>query len=309
MAFLEFHDATMIRCKIYPFLLILLVGFAVLPQLNAHLIEVDLGTDDVTAEYDLFLSQNFTVFPDQAIIVDQNGLEEISPILEEAVQDRNPEAKISNLRMQVISSEESVNLKFSFHVNGITEKRGNTILFDCSWKSFTVSDDLTVQNVHINRFGEAYIRPVLEPHLPTSSLRVVVNGTRQMLPQEGVNVLGNLTIFNFASYSPPIGLWEKAFSLENKTTVWSLRPDPLINVTATYFEGNISKRHYAVLDHAMRVIAPGMAGVEGDKVKTNLGLPSYEIAFSAIIILTLAFSIVFYVLKRRAKKKIAKKRR
>ena len=290
-------------------LIVILIALIFIPSLNAYLVEVNVSAEGVRADYTLILNQNFTSLEYADVVVDPSTSEGIARALEAGLRKLSPNVGVSDLQIEVMAAGNSLKLFFSFRVLGASARKGNLILVDCSWKSFSVDADLVAKGIHFNRVGEAYLRPPIEPYSNSSNFRMWVNGTRQVFPSEGVNIAGNVTVLNLANFQQPLDSWNRTFFLENRTTRWYLKPEPLVNMTATYRAENASLRYRAVLEHAMQVNAPGLANVENDVIALNMGQSGYEALFTLIIGVTFVFSLVFYVAERRAGRRILRKRK
>ncbi|MEM2921315.1 MAG: hypothetical protein QXF26_03255, partial [Candidatus Bathyarchaeia archaeon] len=137
-----FHVTLMASYKIISAILAVLILFSIFPQVKSSYIELEANANGVKAMYHLLLRQNFTLFKFEGVPISHDDAERISGVLAEGIKGRSPEAAFSDMDVELSAAGEILNLTFSFQVLNIAKNKGNSVLVDCSWKSFHVKDDL-----------------------------------------------------------------------------------------------------------------------------------------------------------------------
>ncbi|MEM2901149.1 MAG: hypothetical protein QXO32_00225 [Candidatus Bathyarchaeia archaeon] len=286
-------------------LLTTILTSAQLTFLEAFEVRIQLKDKGVEVILAVAFYQNFTSLTPR--LLRSSSVEEgyVEDLLEACLKTRDPDIYIDEVHLEANVEENVISLETRFKVYNMAEESGRLGKLDLSWKAFNISTPVKIAGVEVNRVGEEYIKPVLEKYSNPAYARIW-NGSTQVEPEKTLNIIGNLTVLDLQSLEPPLSGWRRTFLVENMTTMWTIQPEPRLNMTLTYTSENVTKSFYGRLSYTATVTVPYLAHAEGNLVYFQLGEGKEELYMAATVIGLLACTIAFTALG--ARKRVEKRR-
>lgn len=213
------------------------LSFAVTEPENSDY-EIRVLQDRVSVSLDLRLRQNLSglapfQFPVVYATLSGESASEAAQALQRSISQTVPNSKIENLRIQArstpldpVSFVQWFNLTADFQLLGVTERKGDIVESNLSWKSFKVPASIIISGTEVNRIGDAYLFAPLESVLVDTSggsfqpIQLVIDGLpapRQALTER----IRSLVVFDFYKLSELLDKWKSSINWTSAETVWS----------------------------------------------------------------------------------------
>ncbi len=296
-------------------LLMIMASVFVAPASAAD-VTVTVEKEQVQAKMALSFHQNMTEFPNQTSSLNPSRDSNQSSTFTEAIRKVNPAATLSNLTLIVNSTKNWLNLTASMTISGVTERRGDILAVNTTWKAFNISTDLRAGNLSYNSVGNRYLRPVVDFYVnaskfennPNATIKAVtffVNGTQSVAGETAANHVGNFTVLDFRSLSIPLEQWTRTYNLSTHTTTWSYAPLPLLSASVRAERLNVSFEIFSDYAYSAEITVPGLARATGNTLIVDVGTGQNEWVMAGIVVLAIVLAAATQVLFR-AKKKAAK---
>ena len=283
---------------------LLLLGLTILactfrPVLASKLsVQFEDGTAYVTVKSSI--QQNFTFLEEHVVDLDGRDLDLAREALERALTARSNDVSVSDLALKLVTKKTQLNVTISFNVENISSVSGQIVRTDCTWRSFSVPDDLLSRNVSYNLVGKTYVRPVVLSFANNTWARFYINETYQVFYQEAANIAGNATLLDFRPLSRSLALWNQTLDLENQKTIWIFPPEKALDLTVALQEPNGTRTYYSTIEVSSEIAGPSFVRVDGDIiVSTQRSSAEQNMFAAAIVTVILALSIFVYDRKRK----------
>jgi opacity protein-like surface antigen len=269
----------------------------------------------------LSLHQNMTVFPNQTGPLSPAQLTNASSAIAQALRKTSPAANLSGLALKLNSTNDWLNVTVTMSVSGISERHGDILAVNTTWKAFNVSSDLRMGNLSYNTVGSRYLRPAVdfyvnaskfenEPNATIKAVNFFVNQTQSVAPEEAANSAGNFTIFDFKPLDVPLEQWNRTYNVQNNTTTWQYVPLSEVGVFVKAQELNQSLEIFSdFLSYTAEIGVPGLARAQGNVLSIDVGSGQKEWVMSGIVIVAIVVAVASQLLFRTRRKAVRLKRR
>jgi hypothetical protein len=204
-------------------------------------------------------------------------------------------------------------------VTGVTEKKGDILAANVTWKAMKVAGDLRAGNLSYNEVGTRYLRPVLAFYENASKFETNPNSTIKavnfFINQTSVpgsleaNEVGNVTMLDFSSLSQPLDQWARTYTLANNTTSWRYTPLPLMVASVGIQELNKTYTFVASYAYSALVTASGMVRAQGNILQADVGNGLKEWIMAGIVVVLVVLAFAVQILFRRKRKVVRLGRR
>jgi hypothetical protein len=300
-------------------LIVIAVSVLATPASAAN-VAIVVDKQQVHAMIDLSLYQNMTSFPREAVTIDGSTDANMSSAIQEALKASNSSASFSALTLSIASSATWLNLTLSMNLTGVSERRGDIVYTNATWKAFRTEADLRAGNLSYNTVGTRYFRPVLDfyenasrfeqnPNATVKAVTFFVNGTESVPGTVAANDVGNFTLLNFASLSSPIERWNREYSLSNNTTSWRYEPPVRLNASVRVQELNKTFTIVSRYGLDAEITVTGLALAQGNTLRVDFGNGEGEWIMSAVIVISIVLTILVQMMFRRKRKALRLGRR
>ncbi len=277
---------------------------------------ITLDQDRVRVRFSLNFFQNMSRYQNitRVPIVDRFATaaetENATRVIQVALSKMAPNVRVDGLTIRVNSTGNWINVTSSFQVLGSTQRFGDVLWLNLTWKSFRISEDLRLGNLTYNLVGRRYLRPTIDFFVnatkvgssQNATIRAVtffINGTT--VPSNvAADRSGNATIFDFSALGSPVSSWKRVYSVTNNTTTWDMGLNPVFNITVRAQELNRTFNVRSLFRYATKITTPGISRGEGDVVKVDVSNGFKESTMAAIIIAGLGALVFAQIRYRRA---------
>jgi hypothetical protein len=301
-------------------ILLLVVSSLLTAPASAAEITINVEKEQVLARMVLSVHQNITVLPSQTSVI--SGTQDAGTLgnFSEAIRKLNPNAILSDLSLQLNSSNDWLNLTITMSLSGIIERRGDMSTVNMTWKAFDISADLRAGNLSYNLIGKKYLRPVFEyytnasmhvgrPNATITGVSFLIGGNQSISGIEATNRVANASLLDFRPLSHPVEKWTRTYHLSNNTTTWRYAPIPLLADSIRIQELNVTRHITSDYGYSAEIIVPGLGRATGDTVLVDVGAGQKEWIMAGIVVLAVVFAVAAQLLFRARKKKLARMRR
>lgn len=300
-------------------LILIVVSVYAAPVSGAN-VSITFDKDQVQARMILSVHQNMTRFPDKSTTLDASRDPTISSAINKAFRDANSSASPSTLTIGVVSAATWLNLTLVMNLGGVSERRGDIVYANMTWKAFRTLVDLRVDNFSYNTLGSRYFRPVIDfyvnasqiearPNATVQGVTFFVNGTQSVAGTTEANQVGNFTVLDFRSLSVPLDQWNQTYSLSNNTTTWRYTPPTILNASVRVSQANRTFTIFSLYAYDAQIMATGLVRAQGDMLRADVGTGQLEWIMTSVVVLSVALALVAQILFRRRKKAVRLGRR
>ncbi|MBS7656206.1 hypothetical protein KEJ50_06920 [Candidatus Bathyarchaeota archaeon] len=248
------------------------------------------------------LNQNVTLLKKFEYFFNEDTLQMLNDALTQAIKNQTSSASIHNLKASIKINENWVNISLFFKVEGVLKKLENKIIVDCSWKNFQVKNSLIINEVEVNKFGEAYLTPLIKKYENSSEARFWINKTHSTSPEEALEIANKFLMLDFKEFSKPLEEWNKTYNVKMQTTTLQYNAPSKINFNLTIIEGNQSKSYIVKLDSKAVIYASGYAKASENMLIFNVkeGVNEKNVT-SLILTLILTVAIIHFYERKQVK--------
>jgi hypothetical protein len=211
-----------------------------------------INRDYVAVSINYQLSQNLTelensfAFPVLSGMLVGNNATGLATIVQQAIDRKVPGAGVSDLTLGLESTPWSnntdiqwFNVSLQFRVRGVQTSQLGAEKIDMSWKSFAVSQNMTIGSAEVNNIGATYLfnpmTKIATAEYGSSSFitfKNVVND-RIVSPKTMAGAAAAISLFNFSRILPGIDTWQQSYDFSSGSIVWSFNPGPGLGVIIT----------------------------------------------------------------------------
>jgi hypothetical protein len=301
-------------------IVLLIVVSVIGSPVSAADITIAIDKEQVHARIGLSLYQNMTIFPSEAVTLEGSRDPDLSSAIQDALKATNSSASFSTLSLSIASSASWLNLTLSMNLTGVSERRGDVVYANASWKDFRAQGDLRAGNLSYNTIGSEYLRPVLDfyenasrfeqnPNATVKAVTFFVNGTESVQGSVAANQVGNFTLLDFTYLSSPVEQWNREYSLSNNTTTWRYKPPISLNASVRIQELNKTFTIVSRYGFDAEITMTGLAVAQGNTLRVDVGNGNMEWIMSAIIVIGIALTIAVQMMFRRKRRAVRLGRR
>jgi hypothetical protein len=301
-------------------IVLLIVVSVIGSPVSAADITIAIDKEQVHARIGLSLYQNMTIFPSEAVTLEGSRDPDLSSAIQDALKATNSSASFSTLSLSIASSASWLNLTLSMNLTGVSERRGDIVYANASWKDFRAQGDLRAGNLSYNTIGSEYLRPVLDfyenasrfeqnPNATVKAVTFFVNGTESVQGSVAANQVGNFTLLDFTYLSSPVEQWNREYSLSNNTTTWRYKPPISLNASVRIQELNKTFTIVSRYGFDAEITMTGLAVAQGNTLRVDVGNGNMEWIMSAIIVIGIALTIAVQMMFRRKRRTVRLGRR
>jgi hypothetical protein len=212
------------------------------------------------------LYQNVTSIQKLSYSLNEDMLHMLNESLTSAIRSQASSAIINNLKVLIKVEEKWLNISLTFKIENVSEKIGSKVIVNCSWKNFQVKDNLTINGLEFNKFGEAYIAPLVKKYENSSQARFWINETHSVSPEKALEVANSFLILDFKEFSIPLEEWNKTYNVKTRATLFQYNAPSKMDFNLTITEENQSKYYIAKLNSKAVASIPGYAKAKGDAI-------------------------------------------
>src|SRR2546426_4177131 len=189
-------------------------------------LSMTVGPETVSVAISLSIQQNLTAFDSTFSLPQVHGVLEgptatnATLALQSAIASKTSHAKVERLRLEAQTSAWSnttkvqwLNITVNFDVNGISTTGNGVSRVDLSWKSFSLTSDLTLNGFEVNNIGVGDLRPIAHElaqekgtQFVSFSYRVNNIGISQGFFADQV---ATLHAMNFSRLGKPVAQWNQ----------------------------------------------------------------------------------------------------
>ena len=307
------------RVKAYIIFLVTITSLFIVP-VHAAGVTISVQNGQFQMKMILSLNQNMTTLPTTTLSLDASQDSSLHSAFANALQQADPSAQLSNLTLQIISTNDWLNVTATMVVSGVSTVNGDVAAFNSTWKSFDVATDLSAQNLSYNTVGSVYLRPVVDYYVNASNYELKPNATitavtffsnETSVPGYRLaNQVGNFTLFDFSPLNVPLEQWNKTYNIQNDTTTWRYTPPQALAVSLSGTRGlNNTFQIFANYGYDAEMVLPGVGQGSGNTLLVGVGSGHREEVMIAAVIGFIALAVGVQILFQSKKRKVILGRR
>jgi hypothetical protein len=301
-------------------IVLLIVVSVIASPVSAADITITIDKGQVHTRIGLSLYQNMTAFPNEVVTLDGSRDPDLSSAIQEALKATNSSASFSTLSLSIASSVSWLNLTLFMNLTGVSERQGDIVYANASWKAFRAQADLRAGNLSYNTVGSEYLRPVVDfyenasrfeqsPNATVKAVTFFVNGTDSVQGSVAANHVGNFTLLDFTYLSGPVEQWNREYSLSNNTTSWRYKPPMSLNASVRIQELNKTFTIVSRYGFDAEITMAGLAVAHGNTLRVDVGNGDMEWIMTAVIVIGVALTIAVQMMFRRRRRAVRLGRR
>jgi len=244
--------------------------------------------------------------------------EDLASALTEGIGKKVSGATASSVSGALVSDKNWINATIQFEAAGVSHRKGDLLVFNCSWIPFNVSRDLRLENLSYNLIGATYVRPAFEKYLnyerppvnETIQQVIYLSGQDQVPPGVAANTAGNATLLDFSNLAPPIETWQRASNLTKGSTTWVYDPAPALDLTmrVTPREGTPFSA-LAFYTYNATVSIDGPAQAEHNTIVADVSSGVEPLLMLAVILVTFVVAVLASWTYRSRRRQMARRRK
>ena len=287
-------------------------------SVHASSLNYSIHDEKMTVSLSLNFFQNATTIPSLNGSFTGTSAEDLAFALSEGIGKKVSGATASSVSGALVSDKNWINATIQFEVAGVSHRKGDLLVLNCSWIPFNVSRDLRLENLSYNLIGATYIRPAFEKYLDyerpplneTIQQVIYLSGQDQVPPGVAANTAGNATLLDFSNLAPPIETWQRASNLTKGSTTWVYDPAPAVDLTMTVTprEGT-SFSALAFYRYNATVSIDGPAQAEHNAIVADVSGGFEPLLMLAVILVTFAVAVLASWTYRSRRRQIARRRK
>jgi hypothetical protein len=275
-------------------------------------VDIIVNTNGADVAMSLVVNDNLTALPAIALHIDPTNSSSIANPLEKAIQKLDPKATVTNLALSVTTRNSTgkwiLSENYTFHINGVSDRMGTTVISNLSFLFFNVTDPVIVAGNELNFVTKAYILSALSSQPPGTTY--FINGHKTVdasIP--GLTTLSfHLLDFTWISSLPD---WTTSMDVLGQTTLWKLNPNgDRYNLTLGPFtpEGVFLKAYEVVYHPQFQVTVRSVAISSGNAI--HFDVPSgLELIMPALIVVSIILLVTTLIVDRRLTRQNVKRRK
>ncbi|MGO9643459.1 MAG: hypothetical protein ACLPY5_01790 [Candidatus Bathyarchaeia archaeon] len=307
------------RVKAYIIFLVTITSLFIVP-VHAAGVTISVQNGQFQMKMILSLNQNMTTLPTTTLSLDASQDSSLHSAFANALQQADPSAQLSNLTLQIISTNDWLNVTATMVVSGVSTVNGDVATFNSTWKSFDVATDLSARNLSYNTVGSVYLRPVVDYYVNASNYELKPNATitavtffsnETSVPGYRLaDQVGNFTLFDFSPLNVPLEQWNKTYNIQNDTTTWRYTPPQALAVSLSGTRGlNNTFQIFANYGYDAEMVLPGVGQGSGNTLLVGVGSGHREEVMIAAVIGFIALAVGVQILFQSKKRKVILGRR
>jgi hypothetical protein len=285
---------------------------------NASSLNYSIHGEKVTVSLSLNFFQNATTMPSLNGSFTGTSAEDLASALAEGIGKKVNGATASSVSGGLLSDKNWINATIQFEVAGVSHRKGDLLVLNCSWIPFAVSRDLRLENLGYNLIGATYIRPTFEKYLDyerpplneTIDRVTYLSGQEQVPPELAANTAGNATLLDFSNLATPIETWQRTSNLTKGSTTWVYNPAPAVDLMmmVTPREGTPFSAS-AFYSHNATVSIDGPAQAEHYTIVADVSGAFEPLLMLAVILVTFVVAVLASWTYRSRRRQITRRRK
>lgn len=300
------------------FLLSTLIVSCFAADAKASSISIEAHGERISVNLSLHFFQNATAMPSVNGTFTETTSTDLRLALEESLKTLTSNISISAVTGEVRSTKDWINSTIHFEVSGISTRKGDLVVLNCSWISLNVSRDLRLGNLSYNLIGAKYIRPAFEKYVDfdkpplNETIETVAfqSSDSELTPTAAVQQAGNATLLDFRNLAVPIQYWKRTYNLTKESTTFAFRPSSAVNLTMRVNprEGSAHLSH-AAYSYDATVSISGLAHAEGNAMIVDAYGAYKPMLMFGVILVTLIAAVAAVWTYRSRRRQMLRRRR
>ena len=299
-------------------LLIVLVLSCSVSRVHASSLNYTVHDEKVSVGLSLQFFQNATAVPNLNGTFTGSTAQDLASALEGSLRKTISSISVSSVSGELISKNGWINVTIQFEATGVSTRKGDLLIVNCSWIPFNVSRDLKFGDLSYNLIGGAYVKPPFESYVDypkpplneTIASVTYVSGPEEISPRVAVNKAGNATLLDFSSLARSIQEWKSEYNVTEGSTTWTYSPSPAVDLTMTVVpkEGAQSVSH-AFYGYNATISVDGLAQAQANAVSIDISTAFQPLLMVAIILATFAVAVASSWAYRSRRKQMIRRRK
>lgn len=299
-------------------LLIMLVLSCSVSSVHASSLNYTVHDEKVSVGLSLQFFQNATAMPNLNGTFTESTAQDLTSALEDSLRRTISSISVSSLSGELTSKNGWVNATIQFEVAGVSTRKGDLLIVNCSWIPFNVSRDLKFGDLSYNLIGAAYVKAPFESYVDydkpplneTIASVGYVSGLEEISPRVAVDKAGNATLLDFSNLARPIQGWKSEYNVTKRSTTWTYSPSPAVDLTMTVVprEGAQSVSH-TFYGYNATISVDGLARAQANALSIDVSTPLQPLLMLAIILATFAVAVGSSWAYRSRRKQMIRRRK
>jgi hypothetical protein len=244
--------------------------------------------------------------------------QDLTSALEGSLRQTISSIYVSSLSGELTSRNGWINTTIQFEVTGVSTRKGDLLIVNCSWIPFNVSRDLKFGDLSYNLIGAAYVRAPFENYVDydkpplneTIASVTYVSDLEEISPRAAVDKAGNATLLDFSNLAQSIGEWKSEYNVTKGSTTWTYNPSPAVDLTMTVVprEGTESVNH-AFYRYNATISVDGLARAQVNALSIDVSSAFEPLLMFAVILATFAVAVAASWSYRSRRKQMIRRRK
>jgi len=274
--------------------------------------------EKVSVGLSLQFFQNATAMPDLNGTFTGSTAQDLTSAFEGSLRQKVSSVSVSSLSGELISKNGWINTTIQFEVTGVSTRKGDLLIVNCSWIPFNVSRDLEFGDLSYNLIGAAYIKAPFQSYVDyempplneTISSVTYLSGLEEISPRVAVDKAGNATLLGFGDLARPIEQWKRTYNVTKGSTTWTYNPDPAVDLTMTVVprEGTQSVSH-AFYRYNATISVDSIGQAQANAISIDVSSAFQPLLMLAVILGTFAVAVAASWSYRSRRKQMIRRRK
>jgi len=274
--------------------------------------------EKVSVGLSLQFFQNATTVPSLNGTFTGSAAQDLTSALEGSLRETVSSISVSSLSGELTSKNGWINTTIQFEVTGVSTRKGDLLIVNCSWIPFDVSRDLKYGDLSYNLIGAAYVKAPFESYVDydrpplneTIASVTYVSGLEELSPIVAVDKAGNATLLDFSSLSRSIEEWKREYNVTKGSTTWTYNPGPSVDLTMTVVprEGAQSVSH-AFYRYNATISVNGLAQAQANALSMEVSGAFQPLLMLAVILAAFAVAVATSWSYRSQRKRMIRRRK
>jgi len=299
-------------------LLIILVVSCSVPSVHSSSLNYTVHDEKVSVGLSLQFFQNATAMPNLNGTFTGSTAQDLTSALEETLRQSISSISVSSLSGELTSRNGWINTTIQFEVTGVSTRKGDLVIVNCSWIPFNVSRDLRFGDLSYNLIGAAYVRAPFESYVDydkpplneTIASVTYVSGLEEISPRVAVDKAGNATLLDFSNLVQSIEEWKSGYNVTKGSTTWTYDPSPAVDLTMTVVprEGTESVNH-ALYRYNATISVDRLARAQANALSIDVSSAFEPLLMFAVILATFTVAVAASWSYRSRRKQMIRRRK
>jgi hypothetical protein len=268
------------------------------------------------------LSLNF--FQDAAATPSLNGTftglsaENLTLALNESLKTKGEAFSVPSVAGELKSANGWVNSTIQFEIAGASSKKGDLLVVNCSWISFSVSRDLRLGNLSYNWIGATYVKPEFEKYVDyqTTPMNETIDeviyssGPDIIAPKAAVDRAEKAVLLDFSDLDEPVEYWKRTFNLVDGSTTFVYNPPPAVDLKMEVSRVDappfVARAFYS---YNASVTVVGFAQAQGNTINTDISAGVDPLFMLAVVLASFVVAVVASWTYRSRRRQFVRRRK